>query len=277
METKKRALLLVCFGTSYKETRKKSILSAVEDFAKAFPDYDVFEVFTSRIVKYILKKRDDSFVYNLDEAFAYLKENGYTDVLVQSYHIMNAYESRLVAHKVEEQLENFDSVRFGTALFTEFEDYTKTMDALVPTFPSCGDDTAIVLMGHGTDHPAHATYMMFERLLHAKGYHHVLIGTIEGYPYIEDILVTLKQKNIKKTILMPLLIVAGDHALNDLAGDEEDSWKNILTDAGYQVEIINHSIGELPAIRQIFIDHANKTVSGKTFMDSEGKKYRPAH
>ncbi len=277
MVTKKRALLLVCFGTSYKETRKKSIDVAEEDFKKAFPDYDVFMVFTSRIVKYLLKKREDYFVFNLDEAFQHLTENGYTDVLVQSYHIMNAYESRLVAHKVEEQLDNFNSIRFGTALFTEFDDYVKTLEAMAPTFPACDDETAIVLMGHGTDHPAHATYMMFEHLLHAKGYRNVFIGTIEGYPYIEDVMVTLKEKNIKKTILMPLLIVAGDHALNDLAGDEEDSWKNILRDAGYDVEINNHSIGELPAIRQIFIDHANKALDGKTFLDSEGKKYRPAH
>ncbi len=277
METKKQALLLVCFGTSYNETRKKSIDVAEEDFKKAFPDRDVFMVFTSRIVKYKLQKRDNYFVFNLDEAFDYLKEKGYTDVLVQSYYIMNAYESRLVAEKVEEQVDNFESIRFGTALFTEYEDYVKTIEAMAPTFPPCDDDTAIILMGHGTDHPAHATYMMFEHLLHAKGYPHVLIGTIEGYPFIEDILETLKQRGFKKTILMPLLIVAGDHALNDLAGDEEDSWKNILLDAGYEVEINNHSIGELPAIRQIFIEHAKKTLNGKTFMDSEGKKYRPAH
>ncbi len=277
MENKKKALLLVSFGTTYNETRAKTIDVAVADFRRAFPDYDVFNVFTSRVVKYILKKRDDYFVYNLDEVFAHLKENGYRDVLVQSMHIINGFESRLVARKVADEAANFDSLKFGTALFSEYDDYIKLIEAIAPTFPACDDDSAIVMMGHGTDHPAHATYLMLEHLLHSRGHRHVLIGTIEGYPYIEDVIATLRAKNIKKVTLMPLLIVAGDHALNDLAGAEDDSWKNILLAQNYQVEIVNHGIGELPAIRNIFIEHAKLARDGKTFMMSEGKKYRPAH
>ncbi len=275
MKKTKKALLIVSFGTSYNDTRQKTLDAAVADFERAFPDYDVFNVFTSRVVKYILKKRDDYFVYNLDEVFKHLKENGYRDVLVQSMHIMNAFESRLVAQRIADERPNFDSVVFGTALFTTHDDYIKLIEAIEPTFPECDDDAAIVMMGHGTDHPAHATYMMLEHLLHARGHERVLIGTIEGYPHIEDVMVTLQKRRVKKVILMPLLIVAGDHALNDLSGDEEDSWKQILLAAGYRVEIVNNSIGELPAIRQIFVDHAKRALTSKSFMDFEGKKYRP--
>ncbi len=277
MENNKKALLLVSFGTTYNDTRKKTIDVAIADFERAFPDYDVFNVFTSRVVKYILKKRDDYFVYNLDEVFKHLKENGYSEVLVQSMHIINGFESRLVAQKVADKAADFESVKFGTALFSQYDDYIKLIEAIEPTFPTCDDDAAIVMMGHGTDHPSHAAYMMLEKLLHKREHRHVLIGTIEGYPYIEDVIETLEEKQIKKVILMPLLIVAGDHALNDLAGDEDDSWKQILLAKDYQVDIINNSIGELSAVRNIFIEHAKLARDGKTFMMSEGKKYRPAH
>ncbi len=277
MEQQKRAVLIVSFGTTYNETREKTLDAAVADFEKAFPGYDVFSVYTSRFVKYILKKRDDHFVYNLEEIFKHLKENNYSEVVVQSFHIMNAFESRLVAAKVEEQVENFEKITFGTALFSDRDDYEKVIDAIVPTLPERAADTAVVMMGHGTDHPSQATYLMFEHLMHNKGHDNVLIGTIESYPFIEDILVTLKKRQAKKVYLMPLLIVAGDHTLNDLAGDEDDSWKEILKAEGYEVEVFRHSIGELPAIRNIFVEHALLARDGRTFMMSEGKKYRPAH
>ncbi len=277
MEQKKRAVLIVSFGTTYNETRKKTLDVAVADFEKAFPGYDVFSVYTSRFVKYILKKRDDHFVYNLEEIFDYLKENDYSEVVVQSFHIMNAFESRLVAAKVEEQVENFEKITFGTALFSEHKDYDKAIDAIVPTLPARTDDTAIVMMGHGTDHPSQSAYLMFEHLMHNKGHDNVLIGTIESYPLIDDILLTLKKRQVKKVYLMPLLIVAGDHTLNDLSGDDDDSWKQILKAEGYEVEVYKHSIGELPAIREIFVEHALQARDGRTFMMSEGKKYRPAH
>lgn len=270
--TTKRALLVVSFGTTYQQTREVTLEAAERDFAEAFPDRDVFTVYTSRTVKRILKKRDNIDIFNLEEAFAHLIKCGYQDVLVQSLHIMNGSEFHIIAKKVAQVRNEFSNIYLGPALLTRQEDYAATIEAIKPTFPAATADSAVVLMGHGSHHPSNAAYSMLENMLKRTVDGHIMMATVEGFPAFDDMLLDLKKTDVKHVTLMPFMIVAGDHAINDLASDEEDSWKSQLQAAGYDVTVYLHGIGELAAIRQIFVEHAKDALTARAFKGHGGVK-----
>ena len=123
-------------------------------------------------------------------------------------------------------------------------------------------DTALVFMGHGTEHFANATYSELESVMQAEGYTNAFVGTVEGFPTLEVVQGKLAVYGAKNVVLMPLMVVAGDHANNDMAGDEEDSWKTILTNTGYEVECILEGMGQNAAIRAIYIEHVGAAIAG---------------
>ncbi len=260
-DVNKKAILLVSFGTSYNDTRAVTLDAAYEDYKEKFSGYDVYRAFTAQIIIDKLKERDNLDVMNVAEAFEMLKKEGYGTVYVQSLHVMNGAEYHEIIKEAIPYGNAFKDLKFGWAMLTSHEDYVKAAEALVTTFPDMADDEAVVLMGHGTHHHANAVYACFEKTFHTLGYDNVFVGTVEGFPAFDDVVKELEKKGIKKVTLMPMMMVAGDHASNDMAGDEEDSWKVMLKEKGYEVDVYLHGMGEIEAIRNLFIEHTEEMIS----------------
>ena len=253
----KKALLVVSFGTTYRDTLEKTIAAIERELAAAFPDRDLYRAFTSGMIIRRLKERDGLAIDNTQEALERLAEKGYTDVVLQSTHVMNGEErDKMMAHALP-FVDRFQSLTFGAPLLTEVEDYHAAAKALLERLPEKAADSAIVYMGHGTEHHANAVYALLEYVLHDMGRTDIHIGTVEGYPGFDEVCRRLEEQGgVQHVLLVPLMVVAGDHARNDLAGEEPDSWKNLLTERGYTVSCCLEGLGENPAIRSIFVDHA---------------------
>ncbi len=258
----KQALLLVSFGTSYADTRAKTLDVIYDEFKEEFTSYDVYEAYTAQIIIDILADRE-IIKNNVREAFEELKKNNYGKVVVQSSFVMNGAEYDEMMEIVREYEDSFNEVVVGKALLTSADDYLKTVDALSTQFDTLADEEAIVFFGHGTHHHANSVYPSLEYNFNRKGFKNVFVGTVEGSPTFEDVVAGLNEKGIKKVTLMPLMIVAGDHAENDMAGDEADSWKVMLKEEGFEVETYLYGMGENPGIRAIMIEHAIHAIEGE--------------
>lgn len=269
----KKALLVVSFGTSHKETREKTI-GAIEKIAgQTFPDREVRRAFTSGMIMKVLEKRDGIHVDNVQEAMERLKKDGFTDVLIQPTHIINGDEYDKMMGQIEPFIASFDTIFVGSPLLTDSDDYEKVCRAVMAEVPELditknngtaegqnqnkNFETALVLMGHGTGHFADAAYGALDYRFKALGYENVFVGTVEGYPEVEIVLEQVKKYNPKKVVLMPFMVVAGDHAVNDMAGDEDDSWKTVFSENGFEVSCILRGIGEFKGIQDIYIEHMN--------------------
>lgn len=263
-DASKKAILVVSFGTSYADTRELTIEATENRFKQEFADYDVYRAFTSQTIINILKDRDKIEVMNVKEALEALKKDKYSKVVIQPLHVMNGAEYDELVKATNEYVECFDELIVGRALLSSVDDYAGTIKALEGQLPSLNKDEAVVFMGHGTHHHANSVYAAFEYALHDCGFNNVFVGTVEGYPAFEDVLERLEENNIRKVILMPFMLVAGDHASNDMAGDEDDSWKTMLKKAGYEVEIYLHGLGENEGIQNIYIQHAKDAMHGGT-------------
>lgn len=251
----KPVLLVVSFGTSY-DNLDASIGSVEATLAEAYPEYEVRRAFTSQIVIDIHEERGLD-IDNVTEAMERLVADGVKDVVIQSTHVMNGYEYDDMVNEASAYADKFNSMKIGKAILTEDEDFAKLIDAITGETASYDDgETAIVFMGHGTEHEQNAVYSTLQQKLVEGGYTSYFIGTVEAEPSLEQVLEMVNESGAKKVVLLPLMIVAGDHANNDMAGDEEDSWKNVFTEAGYEVECVLRGLGEYPAVRQIIVEHA---------------------
>ena len=169
---------------------------------------------------------------------------------------MNGYEYDDVVEEISAYEDQFDSLALGAPLLTSYEDYEAVVEALLAESEYAGSaDTALVFMGHGTHHFANAAYSQLEAMMQAAGYVNAFVGTVEGFPTLDIVEGKLATYGAQKVILAPLMVVAGDHASNDMAGDEEDSWKTILTQAGYEVECVLEGMGQNVAIRALYVEH----------------------
>lgn len=257
----KPVLLAVSFGTSYKETRKLTIDAIEAALAEAYPEYEVRRAFTSQMVINILEKRDGYKIDNVADAMERLIADGVKEVLVQSTHVIPGFEYNDMLKELSAYADKFKSLQIGTALLTSDQDYDTLVTVLKKeTAKYNAEDTAIVFMGHGSRHEANETYIEIERRLHAAGLANYFIGTAEGTPLVDEVLAKVNAGQYSKVVLLPLMIVAGDHASNDMAGDEEGSWKDIFTKAGYEVECILTGLGQYEGIRQMFIAHADEAM-----------------
>ena len=261
-DSNKQALLVVSFGTSYQDTREKTLDKTQQVFEEKFASFDVYRAFTAQTIIDILEERDNIKVNNVEEALEALKKDNYGTVVIQSLHVMNGAEYDDMMAIVDEYKNDFNEIKVGKALLTTHEDYDNVIESLATNFPERNDNEAIVFMGHGTHHEANAVYAALEYAFAAAGYDNVFVGTVEGFPTLENVMVQLEENQIEKVTLMPLMIVAGDHAENDMGGDEEDSWKTILKQSGYEVEVFMHGMGENEGIREIFMDHAEEAIEG---------------
>lgn len=251
----KKALLVISFGTSY-EVAMKAIENIEKKLSSAFPDYDFNRAFTSgMIIKKLLRTKNQK-IETTTEALGRLYEEGYEEVLCQPTHIINGIEYDKMCRMIAEYRDKFKKLRVGTPLLTESEDFGECAKRVMENMPKVGENEALVFMGHGTDHFANGAYSQIENTLRHIGYENVYVGTVEGFPDLSYVEKRLKKKGVKRVYLAPLMIVAGDHARNDLAGEEEDSWKSILEAAGYEVEVKLQGIGEYDSIAELFVEHA---------------------
>lgn len=249
----KKAILVVSFGTSHLDTLEKTIGAIERAIAAHFPEYRIYRAFTSRMIIGKLKRVEDMEVDTVQEAMERMLADGIESVLVQPSHIINGIENESMLEDLMEYADRFRKVRVGKPLLSSPEDYKKAIHAVMEDVDLSADE-ALVLMGHGSDHHANAAYPMLEYTFHLLGYRQVLVGTVEGFPNLRDVMAKLRISDYKKIKLMPFMVVAGDHAKNDMAG-KEDSWKCELEEEGYEVDAVLKGLGELDGIRQILIEH----------------------
>jgi sirohydrochlorin cobaltochelatase len=261
-ETPKKAILVVSFGTSYNDNRDLSIGAVENALQAAYSDYEVRRAFTSQIIIDKLKQRDGLVIDNVTEALERLVADGVKEVLVQPTHIMSGYEYNDIVAEVTPYRDKFDSLVIGAPLLDEAADYEKLVLVLAEETKSYRvPGTAVVFMGHGTGHEANDAYTKLQRFVTDAGYENCFIGTVEAAPTIEDVLALVKASGAKKVVLLPLMLVAGDHATNDMAGDEEDSWKSVFEAEGFAVECVLKGIGQYPGVQEMYVAHAGRAMA----------------
>lgn len=256
----KKALLAISFGTSYTETRKKNIEACEQQLADAFDDRDLFRAFTSGMVIRKLERRDGLKIDTPREALSRLAQAGYQDVAIQSLHVIKGDEYEKIVREIEKFRPYFKRLVLGAPLLSRFEDYQQLMVAIQHQMPELKANECAVFMGHGATHHAFSAYACLDHLMTSQGFP-ARVGAIESYPEIDLIITDLKAKGIGNVHLMPLMLVAGDHAINDMASDEEDSWKSQLEKAGIGATPWLQGLGENRIIRQMFVSHLEDAIN----------------
>ena len=254
----KKAVLVVSFGTSYHETRKKTIEVCERKISEKLEEYDFYRAFTSNMIINKLKKRDNMFIDNPVEALQKLADAGYEEVVVQTLHIICGEEYNKLKEQVESFKPKFKKIALGRPLLTTIDDYRETVDAVKKQLDIIQPDEAVVFMGHGTTHESHSAYPALEYMFRDNDMN-VYIGTVEGYPELEQVIKKLKADNIKTVDVMPFMLVAGDHATNDMASDEEDSWKSNFESKGVfnSVECQIEGLGSIEELQNLYVSHIN--------------------
>lgn len=254
-------LLVVSFGTSYNDNRRLTVGAIEEAMEKAFPDYSVRRGFTSQIIIDHVKSRDHVSIDNVKEALDRAVDNGVKKLVIQPTLLMDGLEYTDLVNEVSEYSDAFDQMAVGKPLLTSDDDFKAVIKAITEATAKYDDgETAICFMGHGTEAESNKVYAKMQDMLTDAGYKNYFVGTVEATPSVEDVLASVQAGNYKKVVMEPLMIVAGDHANNDMAGDEEGSWKTTFKNAGYDVTCLVHGLGEMEPIHQIFVEHAQAAI-----------------
>ena len=257
----KKAILVVSFGTSYENTRKLTIEAIEHDIADAFPACPTYRAWTSKMIIAKLKKRDGLTIHTVKEALEQMLLDGITDVIVQPTHVINGIENDQMKADALSFRDRFSSIVFGNPLLTTEEDNQAIVRVVADEFRDMDPDTALVLMGHGTEHYANTVYAALDYRFKDTGHKNIFLGTVEAYPALDSLLRAADSFHPKKIVLAPFMIVAGDHAQNDLAGADPDSWMNRLSSEGYEVTPVLKGLGEYPQVRQILVEHVQQAMN----------------
>ena len=257
-----KELLVVSFGTSYNDSRRLTIGAIEKKLAEEFPDYSVRRAFTSQIIIDHVQSRDNVKIDNVKEALDRAVANNVKTLVVQPTHLMkDGLEYTDLVTEIADYADAFEHLEIADPLLTEDSDFEAVAAAITEATAQYDDgETAICFMGHGTEAESNMIYSKMQTLLTDRGFANYYVGTVEASPSLEDLLALVKQGGYKKVVLEPLMVVAGDHANNDMAGDEDGSWKKEFEKAGYEVECILQGLGENEAIRGIYADHARAAI-----------------
>ena len=279
-------LLVVSFGTSFNDSRAKDIGGIEKALQAAYPDWSVRRAFTAQIIINHVQARDDEKIDNMDQALQRAVDNGVKNLIVQPTHLMHGAEYDELTEAVESYKDKFESVKIAEPLLGEVgtdetavnEDKAEVAEAITSEavktagFDSLDaakeDGTAFVFMGHGTSHTANISYSQMQAQMNDLGYDNVFIGTVEGEPEntaCEAVIEKLKDAGYKKVILRPLMVVAGDHANNDMAGDDDDSWKSQFEASGAfdSIDTQIAGLGGIDAIQQIYVAHTQAAIDAE--------------
>ena len=279
-------ILVVSFGTSFNDSRAEDIGGVEKALQAAYPDWSVRRAFTAQIIINHVQARDDEKIDNMDQALERAVDNGVKNLVVQPTHLMHGAEYDELTEAVENYKDKFESVKIAEPLLGEVgadetainEDKAAVAEAITAEavktagFDSLDaakeDGTAFVFMGHGTSHTAKISYSQMQAQMEQLGYENVFIGTVEGEPEdtaCEAVIEKLKDAGYKKVILRPLMVVAGDHANNDMAGDDDDSWKSQFEASGAfdSIDTQIAGLGEIDAIQQLYVAHTQAAIDAE--------------
>ena len=257
-----KEILIVSFGTSYSNSRHVTI-GAIEDaIREAYPDYQVRRAFTAQIIIDKLKKEEKIEIDNVKQALDRAVKNGVKTLVVQPTHLMNGLEYNELKKELDKYKDKFDKIALGEPLLTSDDDYKKVIAAITSDTKEYLDgETAICFMGHGTEAKSNKVYSTRHEKLKAAGYNDYFVGTVEAKPSVDDVIAQVKESGkYKKVILQPLMVVAGDHANNDMAGDEEDSWVTKFKAAGFEVKPVLRGLGQIYDIQKIYLEHVKAAI-----------------
>lgn len=238
-----KAVLVTSFGTSHKDTREKCLDSIENEVKAKYGSEKVERAYTSGVIRRIVEKKEGIHIFDQNEGLEALKNKGYDEIVTMSLHILDGIEYAKLNDKYG---------KISKPLLVNDEDFEKVVND--EEFNSTEGNDAIVFMGHGSESAADETYQRLQEEYVKAGKDNIFIATVEGQVTIEDVIQKLKGRGLKKILLKPFMIVAGDHAKNDMASDEEDSWKTILQNEGYEVTPLLKGMGEYEFIRKMFMD-----------------------
>ena len=255
-----KAILVVSFGTSYEASRKATIEKIEQDIRNAFQDHRIYRAWTSKFIISILKKRDNYTVPTVKEALEQMITDGIREVVVQPTHILDGIENNIMKEEILSYKESFDKIAFGTPLLADSKDESQAINAVTTEFSDLKETEALVFMGHGTTHQVNTVYAGLDQKFKESAHANVFIGTVEVDPTIHDLVKEVTSFQPSKIYVTPFMIVAGDHADNDMAGDSPDSWVCQFENAGFQVCPIIKGLGEYPGIRRMYVEHAQKAI-----------------
>lgn len=260
----KDAMVVMSFGTTYKDTRVKTIDATVDAIKAAHPNTKVITAFTSHIIRDRIQHKEGITYPTPEEALAELKKDGYTRVALASLDVIPGMEYNYDAAVYNLYKNDFKKMTLGTSLMywmgqeNQTDQVIETLKAVQSQFPKLGKEDGLLIMAHGTPDPSNAYYSVIQDRIHTLGMKNVFIYTVEGTPNLEQVIPQLKLHGIKHVTLMPFMMVAGDHANNDMAGNEPDSHKSILEKEGFKVDTYIHGLGENQNIRNLFVERANE-------------------
>lgn len=269
-------ILVVSFGTSFNDSRAADIKGIEDAIQEAYPEWSVRRAFTSQIIINHIQARDGEKIDNVDQALERAVENGVKNLVVQPTHLMHGAEYDELVETLDEYKDSFESVAVAEPLLGEVgesetdvnADKEATAEALVAAAvaesgtksveAAAENGVAFVFMGHGTSHTAKISYSQMQTEMEELGYDNVFIGTVEGEPEdtaCEAVIEKVKDAGYKLVVLRPLMVVAGDHANNDMAGDDDDSWKTMFAEAGFTVLTQISGLGRIDAVQQLYVAH----------------------
>lgn len=257
-----KEILVVSFGTSYSNSRHVTI-GAIEDaIREAYPDYQVRRAFTAQIIIDKLKKEENIEIDNVKQALDRAVANGVKTLVVQPTHLMNGLEYNDLKKELDKYKDKFDKIALGKPLLTSDEDFKQVIAAITnDTKEYLDGETAICFMGHGTEAESNKVYATMQEKLKAAGYNDYFVGTVEAKPSVDDVIAQVKESGkYKRVILQPLMVVAGDHANNDMAGNEEDSWASKFKAAGFEVKPVLKGLGQNYDIQKIYLEHVKAAI-----------------
>lgn len=257
-------ILVVSFGTSYNDSRHITI-GAIEDaIRETYPDYDVRRAFTAQIIIDKLAERDGIVIDNFEQAMDKLVEEGVQKVVVQPTHLMAGYEYTDVLNSLQQNYaDKFDAIVLGDPLLTSDEDYNDVVEAICDATAEYDDgQTAICFMGHGTEADSNEDYAHLQQVLTDAGHTSYFVGTVEATPTFDDVVEAAQAAGFTRAVLRPLMVVAGDHANNDMADTEDpDSFASKFIAAGFEVECVVEGLGQLVAIDDIYVRHVADAIA----------------
>lgn len=255
----RKAILVISFGTRYQETREKALNAIENDIQAAFPEYEFRRAYTSPTIIRILKSRGGEEVDNVEQALTRLWKDGCQTVIAQTTHIIHGFEYHKMMKTIEGFRDKFEQLVCGVPLLTSDDDYRQAVRIVGQELKDmCRAGTDVLLMGHGTEHAANMAYAKLQAVFFAEGLLNYLVGTVEASPTLENMAALVQERTTHQVVLTPFMIVAGQHAYYDMAGEQEDSWKSRFERNGYQVECVMKGLGEYQGIRDLYIRHAKE-------------------
>ena len=276
-------LLVVSFGTSFNDSRAEDVKGIEDALAEAYPDWSVRRAFTAQIIINHVEARDDEVIDNMQQALDRAVENGVKNLVVQPTHLMHGAEYDEMTEAINGYKDKFESVAIAEPMLGEVGDDATVINddkkavAQAITDEACKEagfdsmdaaaeaGTAFVFMGHGTSHTANITYDQMQTQMENLGFKNAFIGTGEGKPEdtaCDKVIEKVKEAGYKNVVLRPLMVVAGDHANNDMAGDDEDSWKSQFVASGNfeNVDAQIAGLGRIEAVEQLYVDHTKAAI-----------------